>query len=82
MCRINSSYRKDWGLRSPLYQMYTYLALIWFDQYFADLKVKHLIVPSTGQNIITKIGQGVSHKEISISQDQRLWHLKRRKSLA
>jgi len=59
--------------------MDTYLSLTGFDQDFTDLEVEHLIIPSTGQNIVTHIGQRVTHKEISIPQNQSLWHLNRKK---
>lgn len=47
-----------------------YLGVIGFDQDFADLEVQHLIIPSTGQYIVTHAGQRVAHKEISITQNQ------------
>lgn len=55
--------------------MNTNLCLAGFDQDFTDLEVEHLIVPSTGQNIVPHAGQRVTHEEISITQNQSFWHL-------
>lgn len=52
-----------------------YLGLIGFDQDFADFEVQHLIIPSTGQYVVTHTGQRITHKEISITQNQSLRHL-------
>lgn len=61
------------------HRLYTYLGLIGFDQDFADLEVEHLIIPSTGQHVVTHTGQRVTHEEISITYNQSLWHLDREK---
>lgn len=59
----------------PLSETNLYLGLAGFDQNFTDLEVKHLVVPPTGQNVVAHTGQGVMYEEISIPQNQSLWHL-------
>lgn len=52
-----------------------YLSLAGFDQNFADLEVKHFVVPSTGQDVVAHTGQGVVHEEVSVPQNESLRHL-------
>lgn len=59
-----------------------YLGLIGFDQDFTNLEVQHLIIPSTGQYVIAHTCQRITHKEISITQNQSLRHLDEKKELA
>lgn len=49
-----------------------YLGLTGFHQDFTNLEVQHLIIPPTGQNIVTHVEQRIAHKEVSIAQNQSL----------